>query len=61
MCNKNERPVVKIINPLQVFKYMKHGVSPVNLYPDIKTEKVVFVFYKDETRELYKLWLNHEI
>ena len=56
-----EKPVVRIINPLQVYKYMKQGVSPISLYPDTTTEKVVFVFYKDETQELYRQWLNREI
>lgn len=56
-----EKPVVRIVNPLQVYKYMNQGIFPISLYPDKNTEKVVFVFYKDETQELYKLWLNREI
>ena len=57
----NEQETVKIINPLQVFKYMKNGVEPVSLYPDLETEKIVFVFYKKDTKELYRQWLNREI
>lgn len=56
-----EKPVVRIINPLQVYKYMKQGIHPICLYPDITTEKVVFVFYKDETQKLYRQWLKREI
>lgn len=58
---KYDKPTVKIVNPLQVYKYMKQGVYPVEMFPDTATEKVVFVFYKSDTQALYKLWLNREI
>lgn len=52
---------VKIINPLQASKYMKHGVNPVSFYYDEKTEKLVFEFLKADTKELYKKWLERNL
>lgn len=56
-----DKPIVRIVNPLQVFKYMKNGVEPIMMYPDLATERIVFVFYKENTHDLYKKWLNREI
>ena len=56
-----DKPIVRIVNPLQVFKYMKYGVEPIMMYPDLTTERIVFVFYKENTHDLYKKWLNREI
>lgn len=56
-----DKPIVRIVNPLQVFKYMKNGVEPIMMYPDLTTERIVFVFYKENTHDLYKKWLNREI
>lgn len=40
---------------------MKNGVEPIMMYPDLTTERIVFVFYKENTHDLYKKWLNREI
>lgn len=52
---------VRIINPLQASKYMKHGVKPTDVQFDTKTEKIVFLFKKSETNHLYTKWLNREL
>lgn len=57
----NKEEVVRILNPLQVSKYMLQGVNPIGIFVDEITEKIVFVFKKSETRELYSKWLNREI
>ena len=57
----NKEEVVRILNPLQVSKYMLQGVNPLGIFVDEITEKIVFVFKKSETRELYSKWLNREI
>ena len=40
---KNNEPFVKVINPLQVKLYTKHGVKPTDIYYNKYTDKVVFV------------------
>lgn len=57
----NKEEVVRILNPLQVSKYMLQGVNPIGIFVDEITEKIVFVFKKSETRDLYSKWLNREI
>ena len=56
-----QKPIVRIVNPLQVYKYMKNGVKPITIYPDRLTERIVFVFYKDDTKDLYRQGLKHEL
>ena len=53
---KNNEPFVKVINPLQVKLYTKHGVKPTDIYYNKYTDKVVFVYKISETKDLYKLW-----
>lgn len=39
----------------------KNGVKPITIYPDRLTERIVFVFYTDDTKDLYRQWLKHEL
>lgn len=55
------KETVRILNPLQVYKYVKHGVKPIDIVADENTEKVMFIFTKEETRHLYTKWLNREL
>lgn len=55
---------IKIYNLKQSISYMNNNILPV----DIKIEKgrdeqpvLVFYFVKEETKEVYELWLNHKL
>lgn len=50
---------VKILDSKQVMLYVKHGVKPIDIFVD--NDKLIYVFTKDETRELYTKWLNREL
>ena len=52
---------VKIINQLQMARYMKHGVKPVDMFYDYETDKVIFVYDKEETKPLFDLWIRREL
>lgn len=51
---------VKIVNMLQVSKYIKNGVQPLRVEVG-KGDNLVFIFSKEETRELYIKWLHREL
>ena len=51
---------VKIVNMLQVSKYIKNGVQPLRVEVG-KGDNLVFIFSKEETRELYVKWLHREL
>lgn len=50
---------VKIINIKQAVVYSYNGVQPIRLEMGYNN-KVVFVFEKDKTNELYSRWLKNE-
>lgn len=53
---------VKIVNKMQVDKYLKAGVKPIDLFFDHKTDTTVFIYEKDDKlRDLYTKWLNREL
>ena len=56
---------VRILNMQQVAAYMDYGVELIDLYPskDNKTGKpiLVFIFDREESKEAYDLWCNHEL
>lgn len=56
----NPERCVNLLNPLQVSRYIKHGAT---LYDILigRDDKLVYVFDKDETRELFTKWVNHEL
>lgn len=51
---------VRIVNPAQQYKYMKHGVYPIDIYPSYDGRNV-FIFYRDDTKEVFDKWVNHEL
>lgn len=57
--------VVRIVDPQQCKKYIKHGAYPIDMYvtKDLYSENeiLVMLFNKEETRELYVKWKNHEL
>lgn len=50
---------VKIVDPKQTMLYIKHGVKPIDIY--VENDRIIYVFTKAETRELYTKWLNREL
>lgn len=58
MNNKNyDVNVVRIVNLKQISTYIKNGIKPIDIYC---TDRLVFVFNKDETGELFERWKNKE-
>ena len=57
--------VVRIVNPKQQKLYIKHDAYPIDMYvsKDLYSddEILVMLFNKEETRELYVKWTNHEL
>jgi hypothetical protein len=53
------KETVNILNTKQAGLYIKNGVKPVDLYWN--EGYLVFVFSKDDTRELYTKWLNRTL
>ena len=54
------KDAVRILDPYQAALYWANGVEPLDIYSsrNHKTGKavIVFVFKKDETKELFDLW-----
>lgn len=58
---KNKESFVKIMNPLQVKLYIKHGIKPIDMYYNPSTDRVIFIYKTSETKDLYELWKNREL
>lgn len=46
---------VKIVNKFQVVLYMKHGVKPIDIELG-EDDKMLYIFDKEETKEVWELW-----
>ena len=54
--------VVYISNMRQAQLYLKNGAELIDvLYTNTKNDALVFVFGRDETRDLYEKWNRHEL
>lgn len=56
--------VVRIINPKQMRYYLSKGIYPIDMYisqDDWDNQIVVYIFLKDETKELYQNWVNRNL
>lgn len=57
--------MIRIVNSKQAAAYILHGAKLYDLYAtkDYNTNEpiLVFLFSKRETKELYNLWLKHEL
>lgn len=51
---------VRILNPVQVSAYLRHGAKLIDLVIG-DGNKLVFIFDKASTAYLYALWLIHEL
>lgn len=59
-----EKEVVRIVNMKQLGLYMKHHCYPIDMYTsfgDNGEELIVAIFLKEDTKDLYTLWKNHEL
>ena len=57
-------PVVRILNPLQIMLYKTNGLEEIATYVTMDSEgnyKLVFVFDREKSHELYKKFRNHEL
>lgn len=56
---------VRILNSLQACKYIKAQCLPLDIYTSIdqKTgqDVLVFLFDRNESKDLYTAWCNHEL
>ena len=56
--------LIKIVNSTQAAFYWLNGLAPLDSYPsrDFKTKKpvMVFVFRRNETKELFDLWCKQQ-
>lgn len=57
--------VVRIVNPKQCMLYIKNEVFPIDIYTSIDDKTgndiVVMIFLKEETRDVFKKWCDHEL
>ena len=49
---------LNIVNIRQASMYIKNGVKPVDVY---YTDKLVFVFKKSDTEDVFKQWRNYAL
>lgn len=59
-----EKEVCRIVNEVQYKRYIKHRVFPIDMYPGISEDGkdiIVYIFLREETKELYQKWLAHEL
>ena len=56
-----EIKVVNIVNTKQAYQYIKHGLKPVDIYVDEVSGKLIYVFDKLKSYELYTKWCNYEL
>lgn len=62
--NYKDNEVYRIVNQLQAKMYIKNGVYPIDLYTSIDkngNDIIVYIFLRDETQEVYKAWMAHEL
>ena len=62
--NYVQSEVYRIINPKQIRLYIKNKVYPIDMYASIDdkgNDVTVYVFLREETKELYQAWLAHEL
>ena len=56
-----EIEIVNILNMKQVHQYIKHGLKPLDVYIDKTTDKMIFVFDRFKSYELYVKWCKREL
>lgn len=67
ICGKDYKlsDVVRIKDPKQQKLYIKHDVYPIDMYVTrdeySNDEILIMLFRKEETKDLYIKWKNHEL
>lgn len=56
----NRSDEIKLVNQRQVFLYVKNGLQPIRLESGYD-DKLVYVFSRSESEELFELWRKHEL
>lgn len=56
----NRSDEIKLVNQRQVFLYVKNGLQPIRLECGYE-DKLVYVFSRSESEELFEKWRNHEL
>lgn len=56
MDNKNNHAVIS--NKKIVVWYLKHGIKPIDIFLHEKTDSMMFVYDKEETKKLYSEYLD---
>lgn len=51
---------IKIKNQFQVKAYLSDGVKPIDVYYDKEIDKIVFIFKKEDTTEVWKKWKSYK-
>lgn len=51
--------MVYIGNPIQIARYLKHGATLYDIFEN--NDKLIAVFSKEETAELFTLWCRREL
>ncbi len=62
--NYHIQNVCRIVNPKQAKLYIKNKVYPIDLYTSLDNQGndiIVYIFKKEDTQEVYKLWLSHKL
>ena len=59
--NGEEIEIVNILNMKQVHQYIKYGLKPLDVYIDKTTDKMIFVFDRFKSYDLYVKWCNREL
>ena len=59
--NGEEIKVVNIVNTKQAYQYIKHGLKPLDICADEVTGKLIYVFDRLKSQELFTKWVNYEL
>lgn len=57
----NPSDVVKVFDLWQLCLYMRNGAKPVDIYVERDGGRLVGLFLKSETQELYEKYRNYEL
>jgi len=55
----DDEDTVLIKDPKQQRLYIKHGAKLADIF--YSDDRVIYVFFKNATKELYRKWLAHEL
>lgn len=62
--NYYREEVCRIVNQKQMKLYVKNKVYPIDMYSSLDNDGndiIVYIFLKEETKDLYQAWIAHEL